>query len=178
MRILKLAVAAALCLTIALVIQRGIVTRYQCSAEKKRTELWLVTASESGSPERALSVARGAIPRLMRCVESDPSDYEALFLLGQARSAAEQREAALQTFQASLAINERPETYANVGILQLEAGNAEEARRNLLQAVYFHANIITEVEDTFGLELFTAAEERQRRLNALKKERGAGQVRD
>src|SRR5688572_8786526 len=104
MRILRIALAAALCVVVALVIQRRVATRYQCSAEKKRTELWLETASESGSSERAMAVARGAIPRLMRCVESDPSDYEALFLLGRARTVAEQHEAALQAFQASLAV--------------------------------------------------------------------------
>ena len=178
MRLLKIAIAAALCVVVALVIQRRIFARYQCSAEKKRTELWLETASESGPSERANAVARGAVPRLMRCVESDPSDYEALFLLGRARTLAQQREAALQAYQASLAVNERPETYANVGILQLEAGNAEEARRNLLQAVYFHANIIKDVEGTFGMELYTAAEDRQRRLNAQKNPRGAQSLRD
>ena len=166
MRVIRLVLAIALVATVALVLQHRVVMRYQCDAEKKKTELWLETAP---NPERAMAVARGAIPRLLQCVENDPSDYEALFLLGRARDEAEQKEAALQAFQASLAVNERPETFANVGILQLETGHAEEARANLLQAVFFHANVIKDVEGTFGLELYTAAEDRQRRLNAQKR---------
>lgn len=166
MRVIRLALAAAFCVVVALVIQRHIVSRYACSAEKKRTELWLDTAQQSGSHERRLAVARDAVPRLLQCIERHPSDYEALFLLGVARREAEQPEAALQAFAASLALNERPETYTSVALLQLEMGKAEEARRNFLRAVYFNLDMIDYVDHFMRVEMQTAVEQRQARLKA------------
>jgi tetratricopeptide (TPR) repeat protein len=169
MRVIRIAVAAALCAVVALAIARNIVPRYQCSVEKKRTEAWLATVSESRSPDRRIAVARQAIPRLLQCVERDPSDYEALFLLGVARREAEQQEAALQAFSSSLALNERPETYTSVALLQLERGQAEEARHNLRQAAYFHLDIVDHVDHAMRVELTEAAEARQARLKARAK---------
>lgn len=169
MRVLRIAVAAALCLTVALVIRRDIVTRYQCSAEKKRTQLWMDSARQSETLDGRMAVARGAIPRLMRCVESDPSDYEALFLLGVAHSEAGQKEAAMRSFEAALALNERPEIYASMGILQLEAGRPEEGRSNLLHAAYFNFYMMADlVAPPFNRELYNAAEARRQRLAAEK----------
>lgn len=166
MRWLKLALAAALCTAVALAIWHGVVPRYLCDTEKKRTELWLDTARESGSIDRRIAVARAAIPRLMQCVEHDPADYEALFLLAVARRDAEQREAALRTFEATLALNERPEIHTNVGILQLEQGRLEEARQNLLRAAYFNIAFSGEVDQALAAELYAEVEKRQARLRA------------
>src|SRR5689334_5023170 len=164
MRLIRIAVATALCVAVALAIVRNIVPRYACSAEKKRTEAWLETAQESASPDRRIAVARNAIPRLQRCIESDPSDYETLFLLGVARREAEQQEAALRTFEAALALNERPETYTNIALLQLEMGRGEEARRNFLHAVYFNLNMISYVDHAWRVEMEAAVHEREARL--------------
>ena len=164
MRSIRIAIAAVLCAVVALAIVRNVVPRFQCSAEKKRTEGWLETARESGSLDRRIAVARDAIPHLLRCVERDPSDYEALFLIGVARREAEQNDAALQAFSSSLALNERPETYASIALLQLEMGKAEEARRNFRQAVYFNLDMIDYVDAAMREEMQTAALERQARL--------------
>ena len=164
MRWIRIATAAALCAAIALAIAREIVPRYQCSAEKKRTELWLYASRESGSLDRRVAVARGAIPRLMHCVESDPSDYEALFLLGVARHTADQHEAAMQAFSAALALNERPEIYTYIGILQLETGQAKAARENLLRAAYFNIASTGDVEQSLAAELYAEVEKRSERL--------------
>lgn len=164
MRILKIAVAAAACAAAVLVIARGIVPRYQCSAEKKRSELWMRGARDASLDQR-MTVARAAIPRLMHCVETDPSDYEAMFLLGVAQMEAEQKEAAVRTFQAALAVNERPETYTRLGLLQLELGDAEEARRNLLRAAYFNLHLMEgALSPDLAWELSYAAQQRRKRL--------------
>lgn len=164
MRWIRIALAAALCAAVALAIARNTVPRYQCSIEKKRTEAWLAGVDESGSLDRRIAVARSRIPPLLHCVEQDPSDYEALFLLGAARREAEQHDAALQAFASSLALNERPETYTSVALLQFERGRTEEARRNLLQAVYFHLDMIDHVDYAMRVEMEAAVRERQARL--------------
>lgn len=166
MRFARLAAAAAFCVAAGLTIAGNIAPRWQCSIEKNRIELWLEGARQSESIERRMAIARGQIPRLMQCVEHDPSDYETLFLLGVARRDAGQHEAALQAFSSSLALNERPETYLNVALLQFEAGNADEARRNLLRAVYFNLDMIDEVDHAMREEMQSAVVERQNRLRA------------
>jgi tetratricopeptide (TPR) repeat protein len=163
-RSIKLVAALSACIAVALVIQRELVPRYACNAEKKRTELWLDTARESGSPERQLAVARAAIPRLTRCAEFDPGDYEALFLLGVARYDAGQKEAALNAYAASLAVNERPETYTNIGSIQLEQGKLDAARQNLFRAMHFHANVVIHFDPLMRHELQTEFDARQARL--------------
>jgi tetratricopeptide (TPR) repeat protein len=166
MRLVRIAVAATLSVAVALVIWQRILPRYECSAQKKKAELWLESASEAGSFDRRISVARGVIPRLMHCVENDPSDYEALFLLGVARYEAGQREAAMQAFSVALALNERPEIYTSLGIMQLETGQATAARENLLRAASFNIAFSGEVEASLAAELYAEVEKRRERLRA------------
>lgn len=152
-------------MAVIFVIQRDLVTRYQCSVEKKKAELWMETATESSTLARRRTIARGAIERLSRCIQNDPSDFEALFLLAVARSEAGQKEAALQTFEAALDLNERPEIYASIGVLHLEAGRPAEALRNLLPAAYFNLYLARDVvAPALAWDLYVEAEKRQQRL--------------
>lgn len=169
MRVIKMVVAAAMVVAVALAIQRNILPRYHCSAEKKRAELWMESARESESLERRAAIARGVIPRLVRCAEIDPSDHEALFLLGVARNEAEHKELALQAFEAALRLNERPEIYAWLGLLKLEAGRTEEGRADLLEAAHFNYFMIRDlVTPALAWELYAAGEERREQLAARK----------
>jgi len=137
--------------------------RYRCEVVKEESAARVKSAYQYPVAMR-IEIARAVIPSLRQCADYDPGDFRAPFLLGSAAAAAEQNEMALSNYESALRLNERPEIYANIGLLQLELGRAEDARRNLTRAAIFNTAILASISEPLQSQLYAVARERKERL--------------
>jgi len=110
------------------------------------------------------TVAREILPRLRACVEQDPSDFQARFLMAKAATHAGQDQLALSLYQEAADLNQRPEIYASIGLLHLKAGRVNEARENLMRATMFNTHFAGYVAQPLQDELQAAVIARRERL--------------
>jgi hypothetical protein len=163
MKVSKAVLALALIATSALAAHRLCWLRYRCEVDKDRLNDRLLRALDRPAHERE-AIGRASISRLRECADYDEADYHSRFLLGMAAEAAGQKELALSQYRSALQLNERPEIYTRIGVLQLDARQPDEARRNLLRAVTFNAAFVRAVSPPLRTELLDAARNRQERL--------------
>ena len=164
MRATRIALAIALCMASASAISRICWTAYRCNVDKKIADRSLKRVMENASNEAQQQAGAMTVPSLTRCVEKEPQDYEAWTLLGLAQDMAGQKSAALSSYNTALALNERPELYANVGLLYLETGQPRAARRAFLLACSFNLVYSDLVDSPLRSELRTEVEARRARL--------------
>jgi tetratricopeptide (TPR) repeat protein len=108
---------------------------------------------------------------LKACMAYDPHDYETLVYFGNAAEASGLLTLALSTYERALALNERPEIYARMAIVQFELGRPEEAQRNLSRASNFQIGYALLVADPVKTIVYDGAIARRERLRA---QRGRG----
>ena len=118
------------------------VQRYRANLSRRQIEMLVVRAEASASEHARRTLALRAIELTHQPLEIDPTDYRTLILKGAAEAAAGRSDAALATYRHALTVNERPEIYAYMGILQMERGEVDDAMANLLKASDFDANLI------------------------------------
>lgn len=148
------------------VIARRILPIVECNREKARIQAEAKEFENTGDEYLRTTRARRNIEACRRCVERVPAEYEMWFLLGVNQRVLQQRDDALQSFRQALALNERPETYAEIALLELERGNVDQARQLLVRAAMFNVMFSEYVSNPLRREIYR---EVLRRQEALKK---------
>lgn len=114
------------------------VRRYQANLQRRQIDLLVARAEGSSSEHERRALALRAIELTHQPLETNPVDYKTLILKGAAEAAAGRGDEALATYRHALTVNERPETYAYMGVLQMERGEVDAAMANLLRAAEFN----------------------------------------
>ena len=135
---MKLVASILLALAAATAFWQVPVRRYRANLDRRQIDLLVSRAEASASEAERRALALRAIELTHAPLETNPVDYKTLILKGVAEAAAGRDEAALATWRHSLTINERPETYAYLGVLQMERGEVDAAMTNLMRAAEFN----------------------------------------
>jgi len=168
-RLLRVALAGLLIIASSAAVYRLCWVRYECEVVKREAESDLRNRSLSGYEE--IVVARRATERLRRCLERDPSDYQTYFLLARAAEALGSTEQALSLYGVALKLNERPEIYARIAVLEFQLGRPKEAEEHILRACYFQIFYSAMVADPMQAELYAKVLARQERLSKIAEQR-------
>ena len=164
MRIVRAAVAVAVLIAAGLAIVRGPWTVQRCNIEKRKAEGFLQSAAEIVSDFDRQRAASAAAERMERCIAVTPSDWQAHFLGGALHELAGRRQLAEQRYQSALALEQRPEIYIALSLLQLADGRAEEGLHNAEVATGFNLKFANEYEPDLRAQLWAKALARQERL--------------
>jgi hypothetical protein len=159
MKWLKGAIAFGVVTGSILVAWQMIIPRYDCNRQKAIVNAAAGLASEGESIDAASLAAA-----CRRCLETFPEDYEFHILLGKMQESLGNLDAAELSYRRSLHFNERPETYAYLGLVQLEKGNVAEARATFYHGSLFSLFVAEAVDEPLRTELMRAVMDRHRRL--------------
>ncbi|HKR62493.1 MAG TPA: hypothetical protein VJZ00_02075 [Thermoanaerobaculia bacterium] len=143
-----------------------VLPRYDCNHQKAIVNSWTVRLDRETDETVRIEKAREMIEICRRCLEQFPDDYELYLLLGSNETFLREYDDAEQSFRRSLALSERPETYAYLALAQLEEGKADEARKNLYRAALFNLSVVELVSEPMRSELAQAVTDRHRRLGS------------
>lgn len=146
------------------VIERRVLPRLQCNRDKARIQAEAKEFENTGDEYLRTTRARRNIEACRRCVERVPAEYEMWFLLGVNQRVLQQHDEALRSFRQALALNERPETYAEIAVLELERGNVAEARALLVKASMFNMTFSEYVSDPLRREIYAEVTRKQQQL--------------
>ena len=146
-RIIRLMTALALATVTAAAIWRLVIPRYRCSRDKQTVVIALERLDARGTGYTATVEARLLTDLCRRCLERFPNDHEMHLLLGSAQLLMGDRSGAATSYRRSIALNERPETYAYLAVTQLQNGQSDAARENLYYAAAFNVSVVLLVAD-------------------------------
>jgi tetratricopeptide (TPR) repeat protein len=146
------------------VIERRVLPRLQCNRDKARIQAEAKEFENTGDEYLRTTRARRNIEACRRCVERVPADYEMWFLLGVNQRVLQLHDEALRSFRQALALNERPETYAEIALLELERGNVDEARALLVKAAMFNMMFSEYVSNPLRREIYVEVLRKQKQL--------------
>lgn len=164
MRIVRVLVAIAALIVAGIAIVRVPWAERRCNVEKRKAEGFLLGAEEIASDfDRQRAAAAGA-ERMERCVADLPGDWQTHFLAGGLHEVAGRRQLAEQRYKAALALEERPEIYIALSLLQLANGEAEEGLRNAEKATSFNLKFANSYEPDLRAALWAKALEHERRM--------------
>lgn len=170
MRAFKILISVALLATCAVTAYRIPYSRLRCEREKKAIEA-LIRRSESMSIFTRSATLRQVIARCDRCLALDRADFDFYILRGGAEAFLGQTDRALRTYRLALSLNERPEIYANIGLINLEEGRYAEGKDALITASVFNLTYCETVDVPLRGEIYAAVMERQDRLRRRAAER-------
>jgi tetratricopeptide (TPR) repeat protein len=143
-----------------------VIPRLRCNRDKAIVNTWTIRLNRQGVDSQSVMKARELAEMCRRCLELFPNDYEFELLLGSNESFVGDHERAEQTFLRSLALNERPETYAYLALTQLDEGKVDEARKNLYLGALFNLTVVELISDPLQSEIAQAVTERHKRLGS------------
>lgn len=164
MKWLRALLAVAVVIAAAVSAWRLVIPRYRCNRDKAIVNATTILL-ESGPADYERTVkARRLAETCRRCLERFFEDYEFHLLLASNQWLMGDFEGAERSYRNSLALNERPETYANLALMQIEMGKTAEARKNLYHASLFHLAACELVTDPLRTEVRQAVLARHERL--------------
>lgn len=143
-----------------------VIPRLRCNRDKAIVDSWTGQLARQGADSRAIAKARELAEMCRRCLELFPNDYELELLLGSNESFVGDYERAEETFRRSIALNERPETYAYLALTQLDEGKVDQARKNLYLGALFNLTVVELISDPLQSEIAQAVTERHKRLGS------------
>lgn len=148
----------------AAVLQRIVLPQLDCNREKaivnaEAARLRSVPSSHIRNTE--LVKLRD---RCRRCLSSFPNDYQFEMLHGYIERLLGNTESAERSLRRSLSLCERPETLAYLGLLQLESGRTEDARKTLFRAAIFNLGVVAFISEPLKTEITVAVEDRRQQL--------------
>jgi tetratricopeptide (TPR) repeat protein len=164
MRALRAALAGIVVVAALLGVARTQWPRFQCNREKRAVE---------GLLENLQTIVSDYQPaaRMERCVAETPGDWQVHFLLASLQAAGDRKEAALQSYRNSLAVEERPETYHAISVIHFENGRMDEALANAEKAVIFSAAFAEQYAEPLRHTLYEKLDQRRARLREQQKAR-------
>jgi tetratricopeptide (TPR) repeat protein len=143
-----------------------VVPRFGCNRDKAIVNEATVRLARGQADDARTAEALQLAAICRRCVERFPNDYELHLLLGSNEQFYGDFDGAEQSFRRSLALSERPETYAYLAVLLLERGRPDEARQILYRAALFNLSFVELVSDPLRTEIAQAVTARHKRLGS------------
>lgn len=166
MHVVRMALAIAVLCVAAWTLFRVPWTLQSCNIEKRRAEQFIERSTTIASDFARQAAAVRAAERMERCAAALPNDWQCHYLAGSLHRAAARKPAAMASYRAALALEERPEIYYVISVLQLENGETEEALRNAEKATTFNVNFADSYAPPLRNELWEKVRERKRLLKA------------
>lgn len=163
LRIVVAVMAIAACVVTAM---RIVLPPWECNVEKSRVNTATVLADRASSSYEQSRRAYQMVQICEKCLKEIPNDSEFRMLLGKNQHLLGKYDSAELNYRRSLALAERPETYANLALLQLDRGEVEEARKSLFHAAIFDMAYVEWVSSPMRQELYQAVLKRHRQLGA------------
>lgn len=136
----------------------------RCNVEKRSALAFLANAQSIASDFQRQAAATRAGERMERCIAATPGDWQVHFLAGALHEVAGRTPLATARYQAALELEERPEIYHALSVLQLANGQADEGLRNAEKATTFSLEYADGYEPTLRAQLYAKALERRQRL--------------
>jgi tetratricopeptide (TPR) repeat protein len=164
MRIVRALLAIAVLIVAGLAIVRETWTVERCNMQKRKAEAFLGSVEQIASDFDRERAALAAAERMERCVAETPNDWQAHFLSGALYGVAGRTAIARTRYTAALALEERPEIYIALSLLQFANGEPEEGLKNAEKATGFNLEYANEFEPDLRAQLWHMAKERERRL--------------
>jgi len=164
MRALRSFIAVSLVAATLVAIAFRFLPRIQCNLEKGRINADIRDLLRFGVGDLRIARATRNAEACRRCTELYPQDYEMLILLGMNERALGHPEESLRAYRRALALNERPEIYGHMAVVELQQGNVAAAREHLLRAATFSVVFTALVDEPLRSEVYTAAMERHEQL--------------
>lgn len=168
MRAVRLALAIAVVCAAAFAL-RAPWRMQQCNVEKRSALGFLANAQSIASDFQRQAAATRAAERMERCIAVTPGDWQVHFLAGALYEVAGRAPLATARYQEALTLEERPEIYHAISVLQLVNGQADEGLRNAEKATTFSLEYADGYEPTLRSELYAKVLERRARLEAQAK---------
>lgn len=165
MKALRIVIAVLVVTMSAVYGARVVYPRVPCNLAKEQISAEL-TAIRDDPEYRRIPAARELARECRTCLEKYPNDYHLQFLMGMVERQLGQAENAQESLTRAIELNARPEFYTNLGVVQLENGEAEEARRNILTAGLFSLRRIESVSEPLHGEVIAAVQNRYAQLRA------------
>src|SRR5829696_1410512 len=103
-----------------------VIPRLRCNRDKAIVNSWTGRLGRQGLDSRGMTKARELAQMCRRCLAIFPNDYEFELLLGANESYLGDHARAEETLRRSIALNQRPETYASLALTQLDEGKVDE----------------------------------------------------
>lgn len=145
---------------------RLVIPRYRCNADKAIANASTILVQEELAGYERMAKAREVAEICRRCLERVPNDYEFLNLLASNEEVLGDHEHAEKSYQRSISLNARPESYAYLGLIQLERGRVDEARRNLYYGALFNLSVVELISEPLRSEVAKAVLDRHKKLNS------------
>ncbi len=164
MRLLRIVLAVAVVAVATVAVVRHPLQRYLCNRAKWSAEEWIERASAIHSDFARQAGARRSIARLERCATACAGDWQVHFLRGVLQEIAGRDTVALASYRAALSLEERPEIYYAMSVLQFKNGEPEEALANAAKAALFNVAFADRFDYQMRARLADQVEERRRRL--------------
>lgn len=164
MKPLRFLLAMLLAAAAVAVIANVMVPRLRCNRVKGEVNTSVRRLHRIGNDYERIARARRNLQRCEQCLTIFPDDHQLHILRGANLRVIGSYDEALRALERSLELTERPETYAQIGEIEMERGNVEAARTALLKAATFNIRYVMMVDQPMRDELYTAVYERIDRL--------------
>jgi tetratricopeptide (TPR) repeat protein len=118
---------------------------YQCEVVKQAAQRDLFAIFNLPQTLRVVTKARSRIGELQRCLAVSPTDVDLYMTVAGLDRVLGRFDHASEMYSTALTYDRRPELYLNLGLLQLERNQRDEAFPNLIRAVLFNIDFINEI---------------------------------
>jgi hypothetical protein len=166
MQFLRVLLAALLAASCAAAAARAVIPRFRCDVEKTRIQAETSQLNERGMRFDRVRHSREMIAVCQRCLELFPHDYHFEALLAANLHLLGLDTAAEESYKRAIALNERPELYARLAVVQLGQQKLAEARRNLVIGSMFSLTAAEYVEQPLQGEVSAEVTKRHDELRA------------
>jgi tetratricopeptide (TPR) repeat protein len=164
MRLLRSLLALAVLIVAGILLIRVPWALQRCNIEKRHAEQVIDRSESIVSDFDRQRVAAEETARLERCAVAFPADWQLHFLMANLHQIAGRKPAALHSYELALALEQRPEIYYGMSLLQFENGQAAEGLANAEKAALFNLQFADLYEQRLRDDLFAKGLTRQRRL--------------
>jgi tetratricopeptide (TPR) repeat protein len=166
LKALRIAVALLAITASAIAAIRIAIPPWLCNLEKSRVNAATILADRARSSYEQSRRAYEMVQICETCLKRIPNDSEFRMLLGKNQHLLGKYDIAELNYRRALELTERPETYANLALLQLDRGQLEEARKSLHHAATFDMSYVEWVSQPMRQEIYHAVLRRHRQLGA------------
>jgi tetratricopeptide (TPR) repeat protein len=164
MRALRVAAAVLVVAVCALTAARFVVPSLRCNRDKAIANAATILRDRARSSYEQTLRARRMAAVCARCLGIFPNDPDFRVLLASNQHILGQYQDAERNYRLAIELNERPDAYAFLALLELDQGRVEEARRNLYHAALFDMSFVELVSSPMREEVYAEVMKRHEQM--------------